>query len=52
MVRLAPGSNTEIGKVLEINGDYKKVKYDTRSRLLLKEGQVTRKYVKNDEEIK
>ncbi len=37
MVRLAPGSNTEIGKVLETNGDYKKVKYGTRFRLLLKE---------------
>lgn len=57
MVRSAPGSNTEIGKiynnervkVIERNGDYKKVKYDTSSGALSKEGWVTGKYVKEDE---
>lgn len=57
MVRSAPNSNIEIGKiysnervkVIERNGDYKKVKYDTSSGSLLKEGWVTGKYVKEDE---
>lgn len=60
MVRSAPNSNIEIGKiynnervkVIETNGDYKKVKYDTSSGLLSKEGWVTGKYVKEDEVIK
>lgn len=55
MVRNAPGSNVEIGKifnnekvkVLEVSGDYKRVKYDTSNGPLSKEGWVTGKYVKD-----
>lgn len=57
MVKSSPTSNIEIGqiynnervKVLETNGDYKKVKYDTSAGQLTKEGWVTGKYVKEDE---